>query len=140
MVLVAFLEYEAAEIAGFTRRFYMDSNNSLSAMTRGDSNTAAIVFLVARDWELIHRFHIRDWFPRVPPKLIPADLPTRWRMSPFRAEQRRSYRPISQLYRACRDVARRQTPRAKARALRLRFRFPPVPLARNIYPIRRNDE
>ena len=35
MGLVAFLEDEAPELAGCFIMFYMDSNNSLSAMTRG---------------------------------------------------------------------------------------------------------
>ena len=62
LALVAFLEDEADGLAGCLIWFYMGSNNSLSAVTRGDSNTAAIAYLVSRAWELIHRFQIKAWF------------------------------------------------------------------------------
>ena len=55
LYLVAFLEDEAPGLAGCSIWFYMGRNNSLSAMTRGNSNTAVIAVLVARAWELIHR-------------------------------------------------------------------------------------
>ena len=79
LALVAFLEETAAAMEGSYIWFYMDSNNSLSAMTRGDSNTDVIATLVSRAWELIQRHHIRARFSRVPSELNPADLPTRGR-------------------------------------------------------------
>ena len=84
LALVAFLEESAACFAGHSIWFYMDSNNSLSAMTRGDSNTAIIAVPVGRAWCLIQRFHIRAWFSMVPSKLNPADLPTRGKRLPFK--------------------------------------------------------
>ena len=141
MALVAYQDDEAAEMAGCSLWSYMDSNNSLAAMTRGDSNTAAIAVLVGRAWELIRRVHIRTWFSRAPSKLSPADLPTRGGMLPFRSGAHRSFRTLPQLYRLRRAVARRKPHWAKSRAIRMRFRFPPppVPLGRNIYHIRRNE-
>lgn len=62
MALVSFLADEASVLAFCSIWFYMDVNNSLSAMTKGGSNAAVIAALVARDSELIHRIHIRAWF------------------------------------------------------------------------------
>ena len=84
LALVAFLEDEADGLAGCLIWFYMGSNNSLSAVTRGDSNTAAIAYLVSRAWELIHRFQIKARFSRVPSRLNTDDLPTRGKRLPFK--------------------------------------------------------
>ena len=114
LAMVAFLEDEASELAGCSLWIYMGNNNSLSAMTRGDSNTDAIAVLVARAWELIQRPDIRAWFSRVPPKLNPADGPTRGRVPPFRAERNRGFRSLARIYRKFRGAARRQPPRTTA--------------------------
>ena len=72
---VAFLGDAAVNLAGRSIWFCMDSNNSLSATTRGDPNTATVAALISRAWELIRRCHIRAWFSRVRSKLNPADPP-----------------------------------------------------------------
>ena len=105
LALVAFLEESAVNLAGCSIWFYMDSNNSLSAMTRGDSNTAVIAVLVSRAWELIQRFQIRAWFSRVPSKLNPADLPTRGKKLPFRNGTKRPFTHLTILFRKCRLAA-----------------------------------
>ena len=81
LALVAFLEESDASLAGCSIWIYMGRNNSLSAMTRCDSNKAAISVLVARACELIRRHHILAWFSRVPSKLNPAGLSTREKAS-----------------------------------------------------------
>ena len=73
MALVAFLEEAAASLAGCSILFDMASNNSLAAITRGDSNTAAIDGPVARVWGITQRFHIRAWFSRAPSEINPAE-------------------------------------------------------------------
>ena len=105
LALVAFLEESAASLTGGSIWFYMDSNNSLSAMTRGDSNTAVIAVLVGRSCELIQRFQIRAWFPRVPSKLNTADLPTRGKKLPFRNGNNRPFTHLANLSRRCRRAA-----------------------------------
>ena len=75
-------------MAGCSIWIYMDSNNSLAAITRGAPNTAVIAIRVDRAWELIQRRGARAWFSRVPSKLNPADLPTRGRKMPYIARFR----------------------------------------------------
>ena len=86
----------------------MDSNNSLSAVARGDSNTPTIAVLVSRAWELIRRFRIRAWFSMVPPKLNPPDLPTRGKRLPFSPARSSLFRAMSALYRLRLATARAQ--------------------------------
>ena len=124
LALVAFLQDAAHELAGCSIWCYMDSNNSLAAMPRGGSNTAVIAGLVARAWELIHRYHIRAWFSRVPSKLNQADFLTRGKAPPFPPTRRHGFRSISKLYRTCRSAARVQPQRAEPRIARLRSRYP----------------
>ena len=99
MALVAFLEESDAALAVCCIWIYMGSNNSLSAMTRGDSNTAAIAVLVSRAWGLIRRRQIRDWFSRIPSELNPADLPTRVKRIPFGCPSERGFSLLPELFR-----------------------------------------
>ena len=122
---VAFLEDEAVGLAACSILFYMGVDNSQSAMTRGDSNTAAISDSVARAVELIQRYHIMDCFSMVPSKLNPADSPTRGKALPFRPARRRGFSSLPKLYRACRDAVRTQPRRAKSRVFRLKICGPP---------------
>ena len=110
LTLVAFLQDEAAGLAGCSIWVYMDGNNSLSAMTRGDSNMASIASLVARAWELIQRHHLRAWCSRVPLKLNPADLPTRGQMLPYKPARQSRFARLARLYRLCRAEARVPAP------------------------------
>lgn len=48
IALVPYLEEQGPALAGCSLWIYMGSNIALAAMTRGDSNTAAIAALVAR--------------------------------------------------------------------------------------------
>ena len=96
LALVEFFEESAARITGGSIWFYMDSNNSLSAITRGDSNTAVIAVMVGRSWRLIQRFQIRAWFSRVPTKLNPADLPTRGKNPPLPEWEQKAFHAPSE--------------------------------------------
>ena len=118
LALVDFLEDEADGLDGCSIWFYMGSNNSLSAMTRGDSNTASIAILVSRDSESIQRFQINAWFSRVPSKLNPADLPTRGKRPPFKSSKQNHFRSLADLYRRCRGSARVRIPSSHLRASR----------------------
>ena len=62
MELLAFVEfYEdyAPVLAGKSVWIYMDSNNSLSAVTKGDSDAEDIAILVAQLRKVIRRYYIR---------------------------------------------------------------------------------
>ena len=90
-------------MAGKSIWIYMDSNNCLSAVTRGDSNTEAIAILVGRLWATLQRNHIYSWFSRVPSKQSPGDLPTRNRRIPSPVSRKESFKSISSLYRTARS-------------------------------------
>ena len=124
IALVAFLEEPAASLVGFPIWFYMDSSNSLAAITRGGSNTAAIAVPAARVWELARRFHIRAWFARVPSDLNPAALPSRDRHLPFSAGPNGKFRSLTQMVRMCRDALRAKIRPPRKRGLKLSLRNP----------------
>ena len=91
-----YLRLGASSLGRFRRRLrtaagwksiwiYMDDDNCLSALTRGDSNTEAIAVLAGRIWASLQRYHISAWFSRVPSNQNPAYLPTRKKTVPFPA-------------------------------------------------------
>ena len=82
---------------------YLDSNNSLSALARGDSNTEVIAILVARFWQMVQTYDICPWFPRVRPKLNPADLPTRSKRLPYTPRRSVSFKNSTRLFTLCRS-------------------------------------
>lgn len=99
LALTACMEDWAPFLAGRSIWVYMDNNNCLSAVTRGDSNAEAIAVLVSRLWDTLQRHHIAAWFSRVPSKLNPADFPTRDRPLPFKAGRKTTFKSLSSLYR-----------------------------------------
>ena len=98
LALVLFFEDHAAFLKGSCCWVYMGNNNCLASLVRGDSNTGIIAILVARFWQLVQRFDICVWFPRVHSDLNPADLPTRGKKLPSRPRITKgfsSFRPLS---------------------------------------------
>ena len=81
LALDLFFEESAASLQGSCFWVYVDNNNCLAALARGDSNTDIIAVLVARFWRTAQRRDICVWFPRVESTLNPTDLPTRARES-----------------------------------------------------------
>ena len=102
LALAAFLEDYAPFLAGRSVWIYMDNNNCLSAVTRGDSNADAIAILVGRIWGAIQKRHISAWFSRAPSKQNPADLPTRDTASPFPIRSKASFKSFTELFRLVR--------------------------------------
>ena len=102
LALVSFFEDQAPRLRGSCCWVYLDSNNCLAALTRGDSNTDVIAVLVARFWRTVQRFDICVWFSRVRSKVNPADLPTRDKQLPFRAKKYTRFPALKQLYTHCR--------------------------------------
>ena len=65
LALTAFSEHHAPSLAGRSVWIYMDSNNFLSAVARGDSNIEEIAILGGRLWAAIQRYRICAWFSTV---------------------------------------------------------------------------
>ena len=103
LALVAFFEDWAPRLAGSCIWVYLDSNNCLAAIVRGDSDTAVIAILVARFWKIVQRHNICVWFSRVNTKLNPADRPTRNQILPYRTAQHLSFKSLRSLFTLCRS-------------------------------------
>ena len=130
IALVSFLDDAAEKLVGCSIWFYMDSNNSRSAVTRGDSNTATIAVLASRAWEIIRRFHIKALFSRVPSKLNPSDLPTRGKRLPFISAMNCRFRSLPAQLRLCRSALRTGCQPARIRVSRMDKPYPPKGLRR----------
>ena len=85
---------------------YIDSNNALEAIVRGDSPTDIIAIAVARIWGILQRFNIRDWFPRVRSKLNPSGLPTRYKLPPYPIRHPARFRNLCELFIRARGALR----------------------------------
>ena len=106
LALVAFFEIAAPQLRGQCVWVYVDNNNVLAAVTRGDSNRDIVAILVSKLWDTLQRFSICAWFSRVPSKLNPADLPTRGRRVPFATRNRTSFSSLPQLFSFTRNALR----------------------------------
>ena len=98
LALVAFFEDHAPLFRGICCWVYLDNNNCLEALTRGDPNTDVIAVLVARFWRTVQRFDICVWFSRVRSKINPSDLPTRANRLPFAAKRSLRFRSPKSLF------------------------------------------
>ena len=92
LAIVLFFEDSAPLLLQGSRCWvYVDNNNCLAALIRGDSNTDIIAVLVARFWRTTQRRDICVWFPRAKSTLNPADIPTRAKKLSFRARYSRGF-------------------------------------------------
>ena len=114
LALVSFFELRAPFLRSSCCWVYLDNNNCLAALTRGDSNTEAIAVLVARFWSKAQRYDICVWFSRVLSALNPADLPTRGRVLSFRPRISCSLSSLGTLFRFCRAELRKTAPKPRA--------------------------
>ena len=114
LALVAFFELKSPFLRGTCCWIYLDNNNCLAALTRGDSNTEVIAILAALFWQIAQRYDICVWFSRVRSALNPADLPTRGRNLPFRPRNQCSFSSLRQLFHSCRTALRKIAPRPRA--------------------------
>ena len=102
--MVLFFDDRAAFLKGSCCWAYLDNNNCLASIVRGDSNTCIIAILVARFWQIVQRFDICVWFPRVHSGLNPADLPTRGEKLPFRPRFQKGFSAFRPLSARCRKA------------------------------------
>ena len=119
LAVVAFFEQLAPKLAGQCVWVYVDNNNVLAAITRGDSNTDVAAVLVAKLWNTLQRFSICAWFSRVGSKINPADLPTRGKRLPFRARERGRLSALPVLFRHTREQLQRLRPLRRNRYRRI---------------------
>ena len=83
LAVVAFVWAHAKLLAGKSVNLYIDSNNAIAALTRGDTPDDFLASLVSVFWKLAQAFSIDIWIGRVRSKLNIADLPTRHVKLPF---------------------------------------------------------
>ena len=77
LATLAFIEEFAPRRPKSPLWLYVDNNNALAAIVRGDSPTDIVAIMVARIWGTLTKYNIHAWFTRVRSKLNPPDLPTR---------------------------------------------------------------
>ena len=123
LALVLLFEDHAPFLAGQCCWIYLDSNNSLAALVRGDSNTDIIAVLVARFWQLVQSRNICVWFSRVRSKINPADLPTRMKILPYKPRKSCAFKSSATLFQHCRTQLAKLSP--KVRQPPLSFRLKP---------------
>ena len=127
--LVAYFEDHALSLRGSCCWMYLDNNNFLAALFRGDSNTEVIAILAARFWQLARRFNVCVWFPRVRSNLNPADLPNRTKKLPYRAAFSPRLRSSGALFRSRRPhlgMMHLKKPPIARKPLTFRKKFHPV--------------
>ena len=80
---------------------YLDSNNALAALLRGDSCDSFIVAMVAVFWKLVQKLGMAVWLGRVKSKLNVADLPTRNLQLPYQVEHSSEFKRLLALLTEC---------------------------------------
>lgn len=76
--------------AGSSVNLYMDSNNCIASLTRGDTCDDFTASAVALFWRLTHRYSIDLWIGRVRSKLKIADPPTKKAALPFQVVKKQA--------------------------------------------------
>ena len=77
LALLGFVFANRRRLRNSSINAYLDNNNALCALIRGDSNTAVIADMVAVFWMVLQKYGIDIWLGRVSSKLNIADHPTR---------------------------------------------------------------
>ena len=94
---LAFLWENRRQLAGSAINLYIDNDNVLTSLVRGDSGTDIIAAMIAVFWRIAEAYSIDIWLGRVASKRNPADRPTRDAPITFRAEKRVGFTQISHL-------------------------------------------
>ena len=98
LALLAFIYMNRFVLRNKSVNIYIDNNNALCALIRGDSNTAVIADMSACFWRLCQSFGIDVWLGRVGSKLNIADHPTREESSlPFKVVKTSDYKNLFKL-------------------------------------------
>ena len=98
LALLGFIFANRHRLKGSSINAYLDNNNALCALIRGDSNTAVIADMVAVFWLVLQKYGIDIWLGRVCSKLNIADHPTRTESSlPYKVLATAPYRELFKL-------------------------------------------
>ena len=98
LALLAFIFMNRNRLRNSSINAYLDNNNALCALIRGDSNTAIIADMVAVFWKVLQKYGIDIWLGRVGSKLNIADHPTRTESSlPFEVKTSAPYNELFKL-------------------------------------------
>ena len=98
LALLAFIFMNRFALKNKSVNIYIDNNNALCALIRGDSNTAVIADMAACFWRLCQQFGIDVWLGRVGSKLNIADHPAREESSlPFKVVKTNDYKNLPKL-------------------------------------------
>ena len=110
LAILAFIEDFAPKHPNSCVWIYVDNNNALAAIVRGDSPTDIVAIMVARLWETLTKHNVHAWFSRVRSKLNPADLPTRGKNPPFETRKCLPFPNLKSLLITCRRALRLLSP------------------------------
>ena len=94
---LAFLWMHRHKLQGKSVNLYIDNNNVLTSLVRGDSSSELMAAMIACFWKIAEEFSIDIWLGRVPSKKNPADLPTREVELPFPVCQRVEFHELFKL-------------------------------------------
>ena len=97
LALLAFIFTMRHRLAGKSINIYIDNNNALCSLIRGDANTEIIAHMCATFWRALQVMGIDVWLGRVGSKLNIADLPTRDPPLPFPVGSRTEYKELFKL-------------------------------------------
>ena len=106
---LAFLWENRELLKGKAINLYIDNNNVLTSLVRGDSGTDIIAAMIALFWRISESYQIDIWLGRVPSKRNPADLPTRSASLPFKVLKRNEFSGLFKLLTLTLDWAKRTT-------------------------------
>ena len=99
LAIIAFREEFAPKQPNICLWLYLDNNNNaIAAIVRGDSPTDIIAIMVARIWEILQSYNIRDWFSRVRSKLNQTDLPNRHKIPPYPIRKSARFQNLNELF------------------------------------------
>ena len=97
LAALAFIWQFRFKLKGKALNLYIDNNNVLTTLVRGDSGTNFLAAMIACFWRISEAFSIDIWLGRVHSKLNPADLPTRHTAVPFPVKNKSEFRELFRL-------------------------------------------
>ena len=94
---LSFIWMKRHQLQNKSVNLYIDNNNVITSLVRGDSSNDLIAAMVACFWRIAEAYNIDIWLGRVNTKLNPADLPTRKAKIPFPVKERVEFRELFKL-------------------------------------------
>ena len=94
---LAFIWQHRKLLSGEAINLYIDNNNVLTSLVRGDSTNSFIAAMVACFWRIAEAFSIDIWLGRVSSKKNPSDLPTRQAQIPYPVKKRVEFSELFKL-------------------------------------------